>query len=567
MMSAARILDRHRLGIAFLVGMGLGLSFLHFGFFWLAWLVPGLLLVLGAGQPGRRVFRVGFYAGLGSWMVSLYWLLLIPMKVHAVAAWFTLSVYLGLFYGGWCWVCWRCAPSANGQVYQGWRRRALWALFCGVAWTAMEFTVARFWWGFPWNPLGSSQYKLLPLIQIASVTGVGGISLMVVWVSVAFWNAVSARWPVGVVAGANGSGTRPADSPSPRFSPRGKGKTARRKPTNLALELGLPLAALAGVLVFGYVRLAAPGSPAGHLKIALVQPAIPQSIIWDANERTNRLNKLCELSLAAFAQHPDLLVWPEAALPPNVLGRTRDTQELITALVRTGGVWMVFGGVDTAPRRDPEGGEYSFNTAFFVDPAGDLIARYFKRHLVVFGEYMPAVRWLPFLKYIRQTGGGLEAGRRPVAFQMNRPRARMGPLICYEDVFPRESREAVDADTDFLLNLTNNGWFGASAAQWQHAICALFRAVENGVPLVRCTNNGLTCWIDARGRMHDVYFAGSRDIYQAGFKVVEVPLRGSLEKSHRTIFNRYGDFFGWSCAGIVVACLVWSFRPMRRKRP
>jgi apolipoprotein N-acyltransferase len=400
----------------------------------------------------------------------------------------------------------------------------------------MELTVARFWWGFPWNPLGSSQYRLLPLIQLASVTGVNGISLIVVWVSVAFWSAAWVMWQ------------------------------ARPKASCLATELALPLVVLGGVLLFGYARLSAPEPLGGSLKVALVQPAIPQSIIWDVNERTNRLNKLVELSQAAFAHHPDLLVWPEAALPPNLVGRNRDTQDLITSLVRTGGVWMVFGGIDTAPRRDGTDGVHRFNTAFFIDPAGDLISRYFKRHLVVFGEYMPAVRWLPFLRHLRDTGGGLTAGLGPVTFEMRRSRARFSPLICYEDVFPRETRESVNADTDFLLNLTNNGWFGASAAQWQHAICALFRAVENGVPLVRCTNNGLTCWVDTRGRMHDVYFPGSTDIYQAGFKIVQVPLRGHEARSHRTIYHRYGDWFGWTCVGIVLSAQAWSCRPQGHKK-
>ncbi len=149
---------------------------------------------------------------------------------------------------------------------------------------------------------------------------------------------------------------------------------------------------------------------------------------------------------------------------------------------------------------------------------------------------------------------------------MKQPRARISPLICYEDVFPRESRESVDKETDFLLNLTNNGWFGASAAQWQHAICALFRAVENGVPLVRCTNNGLTCWMDARGRMHDVYFPGSPDIYQAGFKIVDIPLRGASAREHRTIYHQYGDWFGWTCVVVVTVCLAWSCRPRRRRQ-
>ena len=87
------------------------------------------------------------------------------------------------------------------------------------------------------------------------------------------------------------------------------------------------------------------------------------------------------------------------------------------------------------------------------------------------------------------------------------------------------------------------------------------------MPLVRCTNNGLTCWIDARGRIHDTYFPGSPDIYQAGYKIVEVPLRNSAGESHRTFYNRYGDTFGWSCLTVVLASLAWSCRPKRRHQP
>jgi apolipoprotein N-acyltransferase len=270
-----------------------------------------------------------------------------------------------------------------------------------------------------------------------------------------------------------------------------------------------------------------------------------------------------------MAHGADLLVWPEAALPENMVGRNRDTQELITALVRSNGVWMVFGGIDNAVKRDAAGAAetFRFNAAFFIDPAGDLISRYFKRRLVIFGEYTPGARWLPFLKHLGMRGGGLEPGRGPVHFQMTRPRARIAPLICFEDVFPQVTRESVDEDTDFLLNLTNNGWFGTGAAQWQHAVAALLRTVENGVPLVRCTNNGLTCWIDVRGRIHDAYFPGSTDIYQAGYKIVEVPLRNSAGASHRTLYNRYGDAFGWSCLAVVLASLAWSCRPQRRHQP
>ena len=432
-LTAPQLSDPRRFGLAFLLGVALGASYPNLNLYWLAWVVPGMLLVLALGQPGKTAFRIGFYAGLGNFLCSLYWLLLIPMRLHGAAAWVALSVYQSLFYAAWCWVGWRCFPAAappptraKGDVPQrlhplpavSWWQRVAWAAFCGMTWAAMELGMTRVLSGFPWNLLGSSQYRLLPLIQLASVTGVYGVSFMVAWVSTAMSCAVCVAW------------------------------RARPPWPGLARELAAPILALAGVMLFGWDKLSAPESPVAHLRIALVQPAIPQSIIWDPNERTNRLHKLVELSGAALAQGADLLVWPEAALPGNMVGRTRQTQELITALVRSNGVWMVFGGADIAPRRG--GGEpFRFNAAFLIDPAGDLISRYYKRHLVVFGEYMPAVRWLPFLRYLRQSGGGMEAGRRPAFFQMQQPRARFAPLSCYEDMFPRESLESVDEDTDF----------------------------------------------------------------------------------------------------------------------
>jgi apolipoprotein N-acyltransferase len=140
-------------------------------------------------------------------------------------------------------------------------------------------------------------------------------------------------------------------------------------------------------------------------------------------------------------------------------------------------------------------------------------------------------------------------------------RCKTSVLICFEDVFPHLARRHVDDDTDFLLNLTNNGWFGESAAQWQHAASAVFRAIENGRPLVRCANNGLTCWVDGRGRVHDTYFEGTQDIYGAGYKLVAVPLlRGTPS---RTFYRTYGDVFGWLCVGVSSLLIAASF--LRRK--
>jgi apolipoprotein N-acyltransferase len=135
-------------------------------------------------------------------------------------------------------------------------------------------------------------------------------------------------------------------------------------------------------------------------------------------------------------------------------------------------------------------------------------------------------------------------------------------LICFEDTFPHLAREYVSEDTDFLLNLTNNGWFGESAAQWQHAIAAIFRAVENRIPLVRCANNGLTCWVDEAGGLHDVFYDNSRDIYGAGFKTANIPLLGKNEKRKLTFYTKHGDVFGWLCVGFA---LGWIFAAIAEK--
>jgi len=123
-------------------------------------------------------------------------------------------------------------------------------------------------------------------------------------------------------------------------------------------------------------------------------------------------------------------------------------------------------------------------------------------------------------------------------------------------VFGRLTRRDVEDDTDFLLNITNDGWFGQSAAQWQQAANAVFRAVENGLPLVRCTNNGLTCWIDARGRLKQIYQSPDDDVYGAGFMTARIPLLPNGLKNEVTFYRRHGDWFGWGCVGLSLVAVV-----------
>jgi apolipoprotein N-acyltransferase len=305
---------------------------------------------------------------------------------------------------------------------------------------------------------------------------------------------------------------------------------------------------LAAVIAFGFRRAMHGPRSDRELSVALVQPSIPQTLIWDPKETNNRFKQLLQLSEQALSSKPDLLVWPEAALP-NI---DPEMYHAITNLVVSHNVWMVFGADDaqTVIESSQAAGTKYFNSGFLLNPKGEIAGIYRKRRLVIFGEYVPLSQWLPFTKYLTPITGGFTPGDRPVPFQLSKPRATTSVLICFEDVFPHLAREYATDDTDFLLNLTNNGWFGESAAQWQHAAAAVFRAVENGLPLVRCANNGLTCWVDSAGRLHEVNFHDSKDIYRAGFKIVTIPLLADGQEREPTLYHRYGDWFGWGCVGI-----------------
>jgi apolipoprotein N-acyltransferase len=507
-----------RVALAFGAGALLAASFPKFSLRWLAWIAPGLILLATQAQTGRGVFWAGYVAGLGKYLVSLYWLLLIPFPWHAVAGYLVLCAVLSLCMAAWCWVCWRGLPRFN-PIF-----RVAWPFGCAMVWVTMEMLMARLLGGFPWNFLGASQIRFLPLIQIASWTGVYGVSFAVVWVSIALVSVVQ-EW-------------------------RRDGSFSRE----IAAQILPPVFVVACVVFLGMHRLSEPEGDGPKIKIALVQPSIPQKTYWDPAEKTNRFLKLMELSRRALESSPDLIVWPEAAMP-DMFMRSGYLQTNVVNLLRPHPAWMVMGAGDTAPKAGDsnKADEDHFNAAFLIDPKGELVDRYYKRHLVPFGEYMPGASMFPSLAKLRSAGAGIAAGQRTTPFRTENPPAKFPVLICFEDVFPHEVRARVDAETDFVLNLTSDAWFGESAAQWQHAESAALRAVENGVPLVRCCNNGLTCWIDARGEMHEVFYRDYSDnIYMAGYKIVEVPL-GDKSGRNRTFYNRRGDVFGWGCVAVVLA--------------
>ncbi|HTL54707.1 MAG TPA: apolipoprotein N-acyltransferase [Candidatus Limnocylindrales bacterium] len=516
-------------------------AFPKFNFPVLAWLAPGVVVWLAHNRSGKRVLLSGFLSGLGCWLVMMYWLLMIPFRLYGLGAYLVQSAVGATCMGTWCWLCWRLWPPRNraaGDLRSHWAaltswERLRWPVLCAAAWVVTELILARFLPGFP-GFLGASQFRWLALIQISNSTGVYGVSFLISWLSVSLFCAALALW-----------------SDKERFCWP-------------VIQLVPPLLALAGVLIYGRHELLGAGETAKHYKIALVQPAIPQSAIWDPNEKTNRFLKLLHLSQAALAEKPNLLVWPETALP-EMIARNQFTQDAVANLLRPYKSWMVLGAADYDPVPGVTGqnGMQWYNSAFLINPAGDMAGRYHKRHLVPFGEFMPGARLFPFLARLRAAGAGLTSGNSPGLFHMTEPPANCSVLICYEDLFPDEVRECLTQETDFLLNLTNDAWFGDSAAQWLHLVNALFRSVELRLPLVRCCNNGISCWIDALGRLHNVDFPNSTNVYQSGYKLIDVPLAGSEAGYHPTFYRQFGDLFAWSC---VILVAFFAMKPFGLRR-
>jgi apolipoprotein N-acyltransferase len=391
----------------------------------------------------------------------------------------------------------------------------------------MEMLRACLLGGFPWSFLGVSQYQLVPLIQIVAVTGVYGISFLVVWFSLALFCAAKMI----------------LQNPAKRHV--------------WQAEIALPLVVVIFCFTGGMFHLNQRTSAEKKLRVAMVQPSIPQTVIWDEAESAKTFQKFLAANDVALTNEIDLLIWPESAVPLM----NEENCRAISKFAIKHRTWLIFNGEDltvTATKKN------FFNAAFLVNPQGELATTYHKQKLVIFGEYIPLARWLPFLKWFTPIEDGWTAGNKPVTFEL--PQAKCAPLICFEDTFATVARSAAQDDIDFLVNLTNDGWFGDSSEQWQHMANAAFRCVENGVPLLRCANNGVTCLIDAHGHVVKIFHDGRGSEYGAGVLQTEIPLLASAAKSAPTFYNRHGDWFGWSCVGIAALLFLKTWRTQLGKK-
>lgn len=513
---------------------------------WFA-LVP-LLAALHRAAP-RDGFRLGWGTGFLFWLGSLAWLWrlvdnggplpLVLLGHVALAAY--LALYTGLFGMAVAWL--RGGGRLDGRP---WGR--FWAslLLEPLLWTGAEHLRGVLFTGFPWNGLGISQYRGTGLIQCASWGGVAVVSLLLMAVNggiaallEGFWQDVAAR-------------RRPPDRTA-AGTPAGVRRVPRRLPLRSA-ELMTAVALTAACWLWGMERLRRVDetvSAAPRWRLVLVHPDAPSFFERDEeglDVLSGDLLAYAEL-VAAFA--PDLCIWPETTLP-GPLPHDESTLALAAAAVAKTGAPLLAGGLEIEPGAE-RGWEWSagarcYNAAFLFGTNGAIEAVYRKQHLVPFGEFIPLDKRLPWLTRLSPIGYSCSSGRESTVMAVRRPRPRqeaapadvlrLSPLICFEDAFPYLSRRALAAGATLLVNLTNDAWFDGSCEPEQHLAQAVFRCVETGLPMVRSANRGVTCAIDAAGRVTRRLGSG-RGAGTAGFLVDDVAVP---PRPPGTFFTRHGKF-------------------------
>ena len=362
-----------------------------------------------------------------------------------------------------------------------------------IAWTALEYIRSNFMGGIPWLLLGASQYGWLPLIQIAGITGVYGVSFIVALVNA----ALATRKRIHIIA--------------------------------TVLLLG-------AVVIYGKHKMDQP-LLGERVKVAIVQPNIPQNIKWDPGHTIWMMDRLERLT--AGIKGVLFVVWPETAVPQ--LEQNRGIYNRVSLLAKKMGENIILGSTGVSNGRN-------YNSAFIMSPEGKVCGEYRKIHLVAFGEYVPFSGVFPFLKGFTPIEEGFCRGNDYKVFEVKNhgEEARVAVVICFEDIFPQLVRRFVRKGAQLLVNITNDAWFGNTGAVYQHAYLSVFRAVENGVPLVRATNTGLSCFINSRGRISEV--------------VPFTPVNAEEEiviSGKQTFYNNYGDVFSWLC---IIALLLFLWR-------
>lgn len=470
-------------------GALLGAAFLPAPLGFVAWfaLIPLLIELdrrIREGARARVLFRTGYVFGLAFYLTGTHWIALLSNVAMTTPwlkypAWLLAGAYLALYAG--------LTTVIAGVIVKRLRVPLAW-VFPVVA-LAVEALRASGEMGFPWFQPGYSQHAYLPVIQLAAL---GSVSLVTLWIyalNVCGWLA----W------------------------------RARRAPQWIAVALLLAAPWLLGGIAVSRARIV-PGPAVG-----LIQGCIPGEIKWAGGHEQEILNTFLDLSAKAAVDslHPGILIWPETATG-SYLRKQLDQLLAVTEFSARHQVAIFSGTPDYI--LDAAGQPRYYNAGALFTAEGPYDSIYAKRHLVPFGERIPFQRLIPALGKLQFGQAEWTPGNSPVLFPGGG--GRFGCLVCFESIFPELAREDVRRGATWLVNVTNDEWFGLGAALYQHAAMAVFRAVENRVPIARCANTGLTQMIDPYGRV-----TAEAPVWKPSYIVARLAAPGE-----QTLYGALGDW-------------------------
>lgn len=506
---------------ACLSGLLMALSFPHWDLWPLAWI--GMIPLLHAlnGRTPREAAALGWIGGTLHYCIVLYWLVE-TMQAYgnlqfplAAAVMFLLALYLALYW------------ALFGAVLTFVRSttRADWIWIAPPLWCALETLRGVFLSGFPWALFGYSQWRLTLLIQVADLTGVLGLSFLLMWTNCALWEVLRG-W-------------------------RSKGLSYRRW---AFLRVGASVLMTGAAILYGAWRI--PGvmalsREAPHVTVGIAQGNIEQHLKWNPNFQETTFRIYRDESLELARRGARLLVWPETAAPflfqEDAVWRGR-----LLALAAEAKADILFGALAKG-----EGGGF-YNRAYLIGPDRQVRGLYDKMHLVPFGEYVPLQRYLPFVRRMAHMIGDFSAGQDPRPL-LSSTGASVGVMICFESLFPEISGAFAQNGANILANITNDMWFGDTAAPHQHLTLLTFRAVENRRWIVRAANTGISAFIDPAGRI-----VAKAPLFEPAVLVDNVSM---LRVD--SFYSRYGGLFSHACslwaAGMVLMSLGLALFDRRRR--
>jgi apolipoprotein N-acyltransferase len=478
-------------------------------------LVVALVRRRHASEPpltSRRAFSLGLVSGGVYFCGTLYWLvetmttfggLLTPVAIFAALL---LVAYLSLF------------PAACSLVVARLTRLLgpAAALVMPPVWVATELGRQYVWDGFPWALLGYSQVTVLPVAQLASVTGVYGLSLLLALTGAAAAYVVVER-------------------------------TRQRWVAAVAVLLVVTGCAAWGQARLNRSSLLTSGAP---VRVAVLQANIPQEEKWDPARVDVITDRYVAMTRQALASGATFIIWPESSTPfyfEHDLLRGAVIRRLASEAKAT----LLIGSDQVEPvraeaRKEPA--QRLYNAAFLVRPDGQVGAVYRKMHLVPFGEYVPAQRLLFFVGPLVESVSSFDPGTDPVMLPVGTHLA--STAICYEVIYGSLMRDFVLRGSELLTTITNDAWYGRSSAAYQHWEQASMRAIEGGRFLARAANTGISGFVDPYGRVLQETKLFTQASLVADLRFLQA----------RTIYSRIGDSVAWLSLAVTVAALLASMR-------